>query len=192
MDEIWKPVLGYEGRYEVSDMGQVRSLPIVVNGFGRTFVHPGSNRILKQTSGHFGYCTVSLRDGRRGNRKRVHTIVCEAFHGPRPQGRFALHRDGDSRNNRAGNLYWGTAQQNADDMIRHGSRQMGQAHSQAKLTDDEVEELRARLASSELNAKQAAAEYKISLRHVYALKSRAFRRPSPPTRSALSHSPLPS
>jgi len=51
----------------------------------------------------------------------VHQLVCRAFHGLAPEGKpFALHRNGDKIDNRAANLYWGDAQDNTDDRVRHG------------------------------------------------------------------------
>jgi hypothetical protein len=71
-----------------------------------TYTHP---------SGH-----VSVRLG-RGPAGLVHRLVCEAFHGPAPEGKpWALHRNGDAGDNRPENLYWGDREDNAQDMIRHG------------------------------------------------------------------------
>lgn len=103
---IWKDVVGYEGLYEVSDSGQVRSV--------RT------GEILRPWVNVKGYEIVSLSNLIRTS-SRVNRLVCEAFHGPAPDDKpNALHRDGDQSNNRADNLHWGSTSENAQDLVRHG------------------------------------------------------------------------
>lgn len=103
----WLPVPSYEGRYEVSDDGQVRSL---LRG----------GRVLKQSTSGGRYPHVSLsKDGVKTI--TVHNLVLEAFAGPRPVGLEALHRNGNDRDNRAANLVWGTRAQNIADQVEHGT-----------------------------------------------------------------------
>lgn len=110
MVEIWRPVLGYEGRYEVSSIGRVRSL---LSG-GRLM----RQQLNGRAEDHADYYRVKLA----GNRQRyVHHLVCEAFYGPRPDGLLACHANGNHRDNWLDNLYWGTPMQNAMDMKRHGT-----------------------------------------------------------------------
>lgn len=109
--ERWRAVVGYEGRYEVSSEGRVRSLP------SRT----GSGRILKQTLRE-GYPKVSLsRDG-KAKSFAVHRLVAFAFLGePNGEAQMVLHSDGSQTNNSVENLRWGTASDNVQDAIRHGT-----------------------------------------------------------------------
>lgn len=108
--EEWRPVVGFEDAYEVSDTGLVRSR--------RT------GKELRQaclTRG--GYRMVSLCDARNGVRRRdrrVHQLVLEAFVGPRPEGMLTRHLDGDGSNNRLTNLRYGTSEENNRDIVRHG------------------------------------------------------------------------
>jgi hypothetical protein len=106
--EEWRPVLGFETKYVVSDAGRVANV--------------ARRRLLKQFVDASGYYRLGLRDadGVRRNR-RVHVLVAEAFHGPRPDGFVARHLDGDSLNNRQGNLAWGTVLENAADQAAHGT-----------------------------------------------------------------------
>lgn len=116
--ETWLPVVGYEGRYAVSDHGRVRSLErtALTRGGGS---RPIRDRILKQAS-QGRYLVVGLcRDGRMKSRG-VHRIVLEAFVGPPAEGQQALHWDDDPTNNRLPNLRWGSPQENARDCIRNG------------------------------------------------------------------------
>lgn len=113
----WKPALGHEGRYEVSDEGQVRSLE-TRDVLGRR----RAGRVLKPYhAGPMGYEYVALYTGmrRRPVQRTVHSLVLEAFVGPRPAGLWGRHIDGDHLNNKRANLAWGTPIENAHDTLAH-------------------------------------------------------------------------
>ena len=117
--EEWRPVVGYEGAYEVSSYGRVRSLERVImrrNGCQQR-VHA---RILRPTiARHRGnYPTYSLSKG--SPRRTAHALVAGAFIGPVPAGHEVLHRDGNPQNNHVSNLGYGTHGQNMLDIVRHG------------------------------------------------------------------------
>lgn len=120
MTERWVAVPGYEGLYEVSDMGAVRSLDRIArhgNGGqkalrGRT-IHPHSDT--------FGYLSVGLwRDG-RGRRHRVHRLVLAAFIGPCPPGAVTRHLNGNPADNQLENLCYGSPSENNLDAVKHGT-----------------------------------------------------------------------
>ncbi|WP_164681194.1 NUMOD4 motif-containing HNH endonuclease [Mycobacterium intracellulare] len=125
MDERWLPVVGWEGLYEVSDLGRVRSLDREQPNNrwpGSTYVKPG--RVLRSHKGPpFGYHAVSLTRMEAGrqirNLKRVHVLVLESFVGPRPAGSASCHCNGDLDNNRLTNLRWDTHSANNLDKRRH-------------------------------------------------------------------------
>ena len=102
-DEVWKPVVGFEGKYEVSNMGRVRSLI-------------GGSRVLRQQRLHSGYTEVILV----GNHRRVHRLVLEAFVGPRPDGYQCDHINTVRDDNRIENLRWVTASANQRNPITRG------------------------------------------------------------------------
>jgi hypothetical protein len=114
--EIWKPVLGYEGYYEVSSLGRVRSMPRmrITKGGGRA---PCGGIILKQRKNSLGYMDILLRkDLERTQRSKhytVHTLVAEAFLGFRPAGMQVDHVDHDRTNNNVDNLRWLTQKENS-------------------------------------------------------------------------------
>lgn len=118
MKERWKTIPGYEGEYEVSDLGRVRSLARVVmrsNGVPQTI----ASRILKPGRRTSGHLTVSLR---RRNSIGVHILVLRAFRGPALGGQEALHLDHTPSNNRLNNLKWGSRGENLIMDYTDGSR----------------------------------------------------------------------
>lgn len=107
MTEIWKPIAGYEGRYEVSNLGRVKSLPFKQRYLLRNGVpawRVTRERILAQNRNNKGYHLVHLYlDGER-KALLVHLLVARAF--LEGGGETVNHDDGDKANNRAGNLEW--------------------------------------------------------------------------------------
>lgn len=146
--EEWRAIDGYEGLYEVSSLGRVRSLDRVVL-CKRT---PGLRRgiVLKPIPDKDGYPRARLcRDGGIADFK-VHQLVCRAFNGPPPRpGMEVRHDDGDPSNNRPGNLFWGTALENAADRKRHGTDARGEKSVRAKVTQAQADEIRAAHAAAQ-------------------------------------------
>jgi hypothetical protein len=132
-DEQWVPCAGYEGLYEVSNRGRVRSL-VIAKPTGRYLRH--EPLILVQcTQSSSGYALVTLAtDGRRAT-KCVHALVAASFYGPRPDGHVAGHRDGCPSNNHATNIEWITYQENEADKARHGRAARGERNGYAKVSD---------------------------------------------------------
>ncbi len=110
--ERWLPVPGYEGFYEVSDLGRVRSTP-------RPRTRGG---ILSARSRPKYYPHVSLWANGVRRSRNVHLLVLEAFVGPCPPGLECRHLDGDKGNPALSNLVWGTRGDNNRDRTRHSGR----------------------------------------------------------------------
>lgn len=110
MSEAWAPIAGYEGRYEVSDFGRVRSFVVST----RTGNKPGPHLMKLLTRKRDGYQTVGLvKDGVRRVTK-VHQLVAHAFLPPRPSPKHDPdHENGNRADNRACNLRWLTKKQNS-------------------------------------------------------------------------------
>lgn len=104
----WKAIQGYEGHYEVSDEGYVRSIK----------KDPPLN--LKLNLANTGYRVVNLWLEGESKTHQVHRLVLEAFVGPCPKGKMGLHWDDDKDNNRLSNLRWGSRSENARDSVRNG------------------------------------------------------------------------
>jgi len=117
--ETWKPVVGYEGRYEVSSLGRVKSLPRK-DIRGRTI----RGRMLAQITHPSGHIQVKLSLDGACKQGRVHRIVMLAFAGAQPAGCEVCHNDGNPANNSLTNLRWGTRSENLYDRVRHGTHHM--------------------------------------------------------------------
>jgi hypothetical protein len=129
--ECWLPCPDFEGLYEVSSLGRVRSL----------YFDPP--RVIAQGVDRTDYPTVALSKDRFRTTKTVHRLVCRAFHGePRAPHREAAHLDGVRTNCRADNLQWVGKVQNHFHMRAHGTHPAGERHGAAKLTAAQVREIR--------------------------------------------------
>ena len=122
MEENWRPIAGHDG-YEVSSLGRVRSIDrVIIRMTKRGPVQARlKGRVRKPSSAGNGYCIVTL--GRA--RPYIHSLVLEAFVGPRPPGHQAAHNDGNRLNNAVWNLRWATRAENEADKAKHGTRLTG-------------------------------------------------------------------
>lgn len=133
----WRSIPGWEECYEISDAGQIRS---VRSGPG---THVG--RILRQWINNKGYPKVMLCRNGGGQQQYVHRLVAFAFLGPCPDGQIVHHRDHNPLNSHVSNLEYASPSANAIYGYRHGNRrsQQGDTSPHAKLTPEQVQEIRA-------------------------------------------------
>lgn len=122
--EIWAPIVGYEGLYEVSSFGSVRSLPRTCWD-GRCH-RKIKGKIIKSFPQRTGYLTVNLSKEGQMTTRTVHSLVAEAFIAPRIGRQHCRHLDGDKTNNHLINLQWGSAVENAKDKSAHGTNLIGE------------------------------------------------------------------
>lgn len=127
MKESWLPLTGHEGRYEVSDMGRIRSIARRIP-LGDSGYRPISEKIIvsrpKVANGRLGAMVVTLIWNNKVNHIRVHRAVLTAFVGPCPSGMEGCHNDGDPKNNVLSNLRWDTHKSNELDKVKHGVRRL--------------------------------------------------------------------
>lgn len=128
--ERWLPVVGFEGLYDVSNLGRVRSL------------YTGNILSLGPHAG--GYKVAHLYAAGKRTARTVHSMVLTAFVGPRKPGQEAMHRNHIQSDNRLANLHWGTRKENEEDKMRAGRVLRGEASTSAKLTAQQVVEIRRR------------------------------------------------
>lgn len=113
--EVWKEIEGYESKYEVSDIGRVRSMPRNKSGLGRPYP-----MVMKQSPDKDGYMIVSLRVGGKSHRHRVHRLVAGAFIKNEDKKPLVNHKNGIKDDNRVENLEWVTASENALHAVETG------------------------------------------------------------------------
>lgn len=164
--EIWRPVVGYEGLYDVSSRGHVRSLlrPSKTQK-SKNHTRIISGRPLALGRRRKGYTFVGLRRDGKGRRFFVHRLVAYAFIGPAPKspGDWQVnHRDGNKTNNAVANLEWVTGEQNREHAFMNGLNPPGYA----SLTAKEVVEIRQRYAAREASMTALADEYGTSTSNI--------------------------
>lgn len=132
--EKWKWIEGWEGDYEVSTLGRVRSYK----------VEREQGRILSNGWVASGYAQVQLCDGVRVFHKLVHSLVSVVFIGKRPDGLWINHVDGNKKNNSIDNLEYVTPSENALHAFRTGLRKSvhGEKHYNATLSESDVREIK--------------------------------------------------
>jgi hypothetical protein len=168
--ERWRTIPDFEGLYEVSDHGRVRSLDRIVR---KRVVRGGPiiqirrrGKVLSLSPDSHGYPMVNLCSDGQQQSSLVHHLVLNTFVGPRKSGQECRHLDGNRANNELCNLTWGTALENALDKKRHGTAvaPKGGEHGLSTLTVSDVRSIR-RDIEREPSAKLARA-FGISQAHV--------------------------
>lgn len=110
MKEIFKDISGYEGRYQISNYGNVKSL---------NYQNTHRAKLLHPVKHHLGYLLVHLGGEKI---KMVHTLVAEAFIDNPENKKYVNHIDGNKQNNTVWNLEWVTSKENMEHAIRIGLR----------------------------------------------------------------------
>jgi hypothetical protein len=143
LSEEWRPVVGWEEYYEISNSGNLRSVERTVS-IGGTKRRRFAGQARKTKVNHQGYQQFSLsRDG-KASYPYAHRLVMEAFVGPVPDGQGVNHKDGVKTNNQLNNLEYVTQKENIHHAMRTGLfDNRGEKHGMSRLSDAAVEELRA-------------------------------------------------
>ena len=138
--ETWEDVIGFEGLYQVSDMGRVKS-----------FYHDKVNgRLMQPSHDTKDYLIVTLyRDGKRQT-MTVHRLVAERFLGPAPSPKHEInHKNGVKDDPRLDNLEWVTSAENHKHAAENGLKTHGKDHHSAKLTGQKATEIRSLYATGD-------------------------------------------
>lgn len=110
MNEIFKDIPGYEGKYQISNYGNVLSL---------NYNHTGKPKVLTPINHHGGYQIIHLG---KSKIRMIHTLVAEVFIPNPHEKKFVNHIDGNKKNNNVKNLEWVTFQENISHAIKTGLR----------------------------------------------------------------------
>lgn len=139
--EEWRPVVDWEGLYEVSSHGRVRSCRrVVLRSDGRTQTF--AERIRKLQLMLDGRLAVHLCRDSKPHSLLVHRLVARAFLGDPEDGSEVCHGDGDPQNNRVENLRWDSRSGNMLDKLAHDTHNRGERHNMVKLREIDVREIR--------------------------------------------------
>lgn len=157
--EIWVDIQNYEGKYQVSDKGRIKSLEREISHAGCTYTQP--ERIISHWCGRTSlYDRIRLYKGGVGTKFTVHRLVAQHF---LPNWDPALeinHIDGNRYNNAADNLEICTHRRNMEHAIANDLKNdYGEKSPNAKLTNAEAEEIRERYHAGEITQEALAAEY---------------------------------
>ncbi len=151
--ENWLNVVDFEGIYEVSNFGNIRS---------------SKNKQLKKiTIDSNGRPYLGLWKNNKQKIVRPHKLVLEAFVGKAPQGMECCHNDGNQQNNRLENLRWDTPKNNHADKLKHGTSNTGERCNWAKLTKAQVISIRADIRTQ----KEIATEYRVQQSQISRIKN---------------------
>lgn len=156
--EQWKDIPGFEGFYQVSNLGKVRSLDRVVNTSRGPWKYKG--RLLKKLVDGRGYLVINLCSAGTQTTRTIHSLVAEVFIGPRLKSQEVRHLDGSRTNCVLSNLVYGTKSDQFADDIRNGARTLGEKWHASKLLNSEVLEIIVRIKRGE---KQVALAHEFSV-----------------------------
>ncbi len=141
MKEVWKDIPGYEGYYQVSNKGRIRSLD-------RIKIIKG--QILKQMDNGRGYKKVTLCKNGRYKQTYAHRLVGKVFLDNEENKRTINHKDGDKSNNKVNNLEWATYSENERHKLLNNGR---------KITFEQAKEIRKKYNTGEYTQQDLANEY---------------------------------
>jgi hypothetical protein len=156
VNEIWKPVVGCERLYSVSNLGRVRREYVSYN---RT----KKSKMVKAKTNRGGYLFAELPHHPVKKWWTIHRLVADAFIGPAPKGLQINHKNGIKTDNAPENLEWVTAKENSADAIRRlgtwGAR--GEKSYWAKLTVKTVRKMRRLYATGRFTQKEIGERFNV-------------------------------
>ena len=140
--EIWKDIKGYEEKYQVSNLGRVKSKERILSE-GKRGQRLQKERILVNCYNNSRYFQVLIYNNEKKPRVvRVHRLVAEAFLEKAHTTATVDHIDNDKTNNNASNLQWMTFDENIKKAVQDKLHAFGERNSAAKLTEKDVKHIR--------------------------------------------------
>ena len=164
--ENWKPVVGFEGLYEVSDLGNVKSLSRMVRSKAGSMRHVRERAMRTCLAPTARYVSLILRKEGKSYFKHVHRLVAQA-HIPNPENKPQVNHKNASQkwNNTVANLEWATRAEDDAHVVANGLKPRGHHHYFAKLNAKKVQEMR-RLDKQGWSTRSLADKFSLSTAHV--------------------------
>jgi len=161
-NEVWKSIINYEGLYEISNYGKIKSYP-----------RQGScGKILKSYTEKDGHLRTYLYKNNVKKAYLIHRLVLETFVGPCPIGMESCHNDGNPGNNFIRNLRYDTSKNNMQDQIKHKTRARGHNCGASKLNEIKVRVIKRLLEDNYLTIIEIAKIFKVCRQHIYNIKKK--------------------
>lgn len=169
--EVWKNIKGFDGIYQISNQGRVKSVErveIMKTGVKRK----RKETIRKATETEKGYLIVNLGGRNSGGNYRVHRLVAEAFISNKKELPEVNHIDLNKKNNSVENLEWVSRVENVRHAIGHGKKGggKGQKNFNVKLNEKKVIKIREMLKNKNIQIKEIALKMGVSPSSIQAIK----------------------
>lgn len=164
MEEIWKPVIGYEGWYEISNLGRIKRVMV-----GRS---TRINRILKSSINKKGYAYVKLFKHKVGRCVKVNRLVASVFLRNPNNKKLVHHKNGIKNMDHADNLEWVTDRENKLYAIRDFGHYLGENNGKTKLKEFEVLEILKLTKTTNLTHASISKQYNISVQTIHNISMR--------------------
>lgn len=162
--EVWKDIKGFEGFYQVSNLGRVRSLDRLVNGRGKKGFQRLKGQIMKLQQRKAGHLDVLIKKNGEEKRCWVHRLVAAAFIPNVENLPIVNHIDSNPQNNHVSNLEWCTHKYNINHCVKEGrfNPRIGETSPWNKLKTEEVIEIRERFSAGGITKASLSREYGVS------------------------------
>ncbi len=165
--EEWRPIKGFDGKYEVSSLGRVRSSGYSYetrNAYGKYINHkPG---VILRPQKDKGYLKVCLYNNGKPLQKRVHRLVAEAFLNKDSVRKQVNHKNGNKHDNRVENLEWCTQAENVAHALRSGLISQKRVYRPRRLSYEDVVGIK-KMKKDGFLGREIAHKYNITLNYVY-------------------------
>jgi len=174
-EEIWKPIKGFEDRYQISNYGNVESLTREVTEYRRTYIRKG--KILNKYYDKEGYYKVKLYKGDATFRNApVHRLIAETFLDNSNNYKEVNHKDGNPNNNYIDNLEWCSKNQNVKHAYDTGLKKLenytGEGNACSKLTKEQVISIREEYATGTTSLNKLAKKYSVVMGNIHSIIKR--------------------
>ncbi len=140
--EIWKDVVGYEGLYQASNLGNIRSLTRFTKDKRYDVKKTLKGKLLKLTKREDGYLIITFRKNKTAKKFRVHRLICETFIENIENKPCVNHINGNKTDNSIKNLEWCTYKENMIHAFETGLSPSGEKHYISKLNNEQVLEIK--------------------------------------------------